>query len=448
MITAARDDRDGAYYWAVTLLFCLALAWAIMPGGFAFGLAAHADVDAQDGSIIRRLQWMPLFAAGAVIVWIRRDVSFALLRYINPFLLGFLLWVAASVLWSPYPVITLRKVILLAGVCVIALAFTVAAWDRDRLMRLMRFVITFFLVVSILMVFLTPHLAVGGPIGDEWQGATPSKNHLGKLAGIGVLLWIQAIAARQGRLPIAVLALTLSVGVLVMAQSATSIVCIAPLIPLVWFMLRPPLAMPRHGGLITLLLLFVVVSPLIFVYLTVYGLPDWQQLASPVAGAVGRNVTLTGRLEIWQLVLAEVGKHPWLGYGYGAFWLGANGPAPWITQNLYGILWQAHNGYLDLLNETGIVGLALGIGFLGFHIARTSALAAYDRANAAAQLAIFGFLILNNITESSVLRPIDFLFFISTIASLDLSRAHAEIALRRTRAGAGESRDSPAANAR
>lgn len=428
------NGLDTRHYWAVTLLVCLAMAWSILPPGFAFGVDTQTDIDAEGGSLVRRLQWMPLFVLGAAIVWTRRDVSFALLRYTNPFLLAFLLWIAASMLWSPYPTITLRKVVLFSGVCLIALALAVAAWDRNRLMRLLRYSITFFLVVSVLMVFLTPHLGVGGPVGDEWRGATANKNHLGKVAGIGLLLWIQAIASRQSRWPIALPALGLSALVLVMAQSATSVVCVAPLIPLVWFMQRPPLALPRHGFLIVILLTFMILAPLAFVYLMVFGLPDWQILARPVAGAVDRSVTLTGRFEIWQRVLVEVAKHPWLGYGYGAFWLGANGPVPWITQNLYGIIWQAHNGYIDLLNETGMIGLALGVGFLCLHVQRTLTLAVYDRTNAAAQLAIFGFLILNNITESSVLRPGNFLFFLSVVASVDLSRSQTDIALRRVAA--------------
>jgi exopolysaccharide production protein ExoQ len=70
---------------------------------------------------------------------------------------------------------------------------------------------------------------------------------------------------------------------------------------------------------------------------------------------LGRDATLTGRTELWDLLLAAVGERPWLGYGYGAFWeTTATSRAIWES-----IQWNpgsAHNGYVELLLGLGVVG--------------------------------------------------------------------------------------------
>jgi exopolysaccharide production protein ExoQ len=45
-----------------------------------------------------------------------------------------------------------------------------------------------------------------------------------------------------------------------------------------------------------------------------------------LVAALGRDLTLTGRTDIWEASARFVEAQPWLGYGYYAFWLPENGP--------------------------------------------------------------------------------------------------------------------------
>ena len=78
-----------------------------------------------------------------------------------------------------------------------------------------------------------------------------------------------------------------------------------------------------------------------------------------VLSIVQRDATLTGRTELWSLIVTAIADHPLLGYGYGAFWSGINAD----TLNVYtGAKWLpngADNGYLDLCLAFGIPGLLL-----------------------------------------------------------------------------------------
>ena len=81
-----------------------------------------------------------------------------------------------------------------------------------------------------------------------------------------------------------------------------------------------------------------------------------------LAGAIGRDPTLTDRTKIWSFVLG-MQTNPLLGAGYESFWLGPRLQWFWETSGL-GHLNEAHNGYLEVYLNLGLVGLALLGGFL------------------------------------------------------------------------------------
>ena len=81
-------------------------------------------------------------------------------------------------------------------------------------------------------------------------------------------------------------------------------------------------------------------------------------------GNVESTETLTGRIPLWEVLLSELGHHPWIGAGFAAFW---------SPDNLYRIeqlagfsATSAHNGFVEELLNTGVVGLAILLTFL-FH---------------------------------------------------------------------------------
>jgi O-antigen ligase len=72
---------------------------------------------------------------------------------------------------------------------------------------------------------------------------------------------------------------------------------------------------------------------------------------------LGRNPTLTGRTDIWKAVLS-FHTNPIIGTGYDSFWLGGRIEKVWQIIGYKGIS-QAHNGYLQVYLELGIIGVAL-----------------------------------------------------------------------------------------
>jgi O-antigen ligase len=77
---------------------------------------------------------------------------------------------------------------------------------------------------------------------------------------------------------------------------------------------------------------------------------------SGVLAVLGKDPTMTQRTVIWASVIPSVLKHPFLGYGFGAFWSGLNGES---MQTILATGWmegQAQSGYLDVLLQLGLLG--------------------------------------------------------------------------------------------
>jgi exopolysaccharide production protein ExoQ len=72
--------------------------------------------------------------------------------------------------------------------------------------------------------------------------------------------------------------------------------------------------------------------------------------------ALGRDVTLTGRTEIWNAVLQEK-INVFAGEGYYSFWQGDR--ATRLSAEYHYELNQAHNGYLETYLNSGLIGLFL-----------------------------------------------------------------------------------------
>ena len=85
-------------------------------------------------------------------------------------------------------------------------------------------------------------------------------------------------------------------------------------------------------------------------------------LGGSLAKAVGKDPTLTDRTKIWAFLLG-MHTNPIIGTGYQSFWLGSRLKYFWDNAGL-GPINEAHNGYLEVYLELGLIGVILLVGFL------------------------------------------------------------------------------------
>jgi len=80
-----------------------------------------------------------------------------------------------------------------------------------------------------------------------------------------------------------------------------------------------------------------------------------------VVGSVNTDDPTTGRAHFWSVTVEIIKTHPWLGTGLGAFGVVYTG---FDSRNGIYRLEQAHNDYLQVLSDGGIIGAVIGLFFV------------------------------------------------------------------------------------
>ena len=207
-------------------------------------------------------------------------------------------------------------------------------------------------VISLAAVLLDPGSAVvsGNYQSGKVQGIYTHRNNLAYVATIGVLTATAGLLMRVSAHRL-VLLTSLSLLFYVMFRAASATAALVCLVSILFLVLVKYLSVlkPRIRKLI-LFLFFATVAPFVVFVSTQIG---------GVFALFGRDETLTGRTVIWEVVTVAWSKSPWIGFGWGASW-GEESPLQlWVSETLGFRLAHAHNGYLDLLLQVGIIGLAL-----------------------------------------------------------------------------------------
>ena len=110
-------------------------------------------------------------------------------------------------------------------------------------------------------------------------------------------------------------------------------------------------AMVRLG--LALLLLFALFAGVVLI--------GGEPVLSRLVGTVNTEDPTTGRAHFWSTTLNIIRDHPVLGVGLGAFSLAYT---RYDTRNGLFRLEQAHNDYLQVLSDAGVVGAILGLFFI------------------------------------------------------------------------------------
>jgi len=117
------------------------------------------------------------------------------------------------------------------------------------------------------------------------------------------------------------------------------------------------------------------------------------------------DASLTGRTNLWELVIEHVVDSPLLGVGYQSFWV-VNGEASALSvfDGWVGQAQQAHNGYLDVVLQMGFVGLAAVVLFLAAPLVDSNRIGDSDFGITATYYSLWAYGLLVNFVESSIAK--------------------------------------------
>ena len=355
-----------------------------------------------------RLMWYPIYAVIGLL-GLRCFPQLLRISVFNPIIVLAVMFCGISILWSIDPSITLRRSVALTMTTIFGLIIA-ARYDWNGMVQRFAFVFGALAIFTLIYSFIAPERATHNEIHiGAWRGPWVEKNYLGSQMTRGLVVLMCAFAMRPDRgwcwIPLGILCFIL---VLLSTSKTALLACLAAIglfLVLRMFrrfpVLRIPVAYFFIAGLVGLATM-VTVAPEVLLEL------------------IGKDKTLTGRTDIWDALLLSIKEKPWLGYGYGVYWMDQLGPSYYVRLQLQWGIPTAHNGWIETWLSVGFVGVAA---FVLLFI--WTAILAFQRISRGGAETYWVILVLAtyfifSVSESSILERNDFswVIFVATAAKL------------------------------
>jgi exopolysaccharide production protein ExoQ len=287
-----------------------------------------------------------------------RKIIYVATRDLPLFLLVFI--ASISVLWSAAPDVTSDEIDLVWRSTAFGIYIATRYTPKEQ-MRLMAWVCGIAAILSLLYVFLLPSVGISITNGETtWQGIYQQKQYLGRVMTIGCVVFILNAIDSQKHRWIYLVGFSLTAFILLQSRSKTSLV----LLILSLSILPVQKFIKQHYKLKVVIL---AISILLICGISILILGNLQTI---VVDTLGKDLTFSGRTDVWVPAIAKGLERPILGYGFSGFW--ASSEASYILNSTWaalatrnGLRFHAHNGLIDLFLQLGFVGLLLFVvGFI------------------------------------------------------------------------------------
>lgn len=270
-------------------------------------------------------------------------------------LVALCLWGAASLGWSANAETAIRPTMVLA--CVGVATIALCCLNEGEMLSALRWGAAGALTANLVFQIMDPFAATTYLAGGvQWRGLMPHKQQLGLIAGFGAAVMAHAwLSDVKHRLRWGIM---FAGSLLLMYKAQSSVVFVSTIAAaVVVTALQITKALGRtHRGLAVACVLLVTVA-------VGAGL---STSLDTLTESTGKDVTLTGRTELWPHVIDKFAVHPLRGFGLNSLWRaipGVSGGTDAVTRQIRQEAgwdaYSAHNGYLDTVLQLGYVGMAL-----------------------------------------------------------------------------------------
>ncbi len=394
MAQTIADDRETVRLWDTIPRMAETGLMLILLFLFAEALLGPllASEQEPDGSPILRIMWLPVYVLVLALA-VMRTRTLILVSVRMPLLIMLLGVTAASVLWSIDTAVTFRRAI--AVIVTTGLGLHLA--NRYNWQEML----TMFGLIWLILAGLSYVISLGMPAigleqdGDHigaWRGLWFQKNALGGHMSRATLLFAFLMITAPDLRRLWIFGLILTIGLVFLSTSKTSLVGM-----LLGFGILGTGFLMRRGARLALVLLWLAVLFTGILSAIVVFQPEL------LVSVLGRDLTLTGRTDIWVALGYVIVDRPWLGHGYGAFWTIGSAPADFVKDLVQWDVPTAHNGWMETWLSVGLVGMGLfALAYLAT-VARAF-IAALSSWNGIFALGFLAQFFLFNLSESMILQ--------------------------------------------
>jgi len=324
-------------------------------------------------------------------------------------LLAYLTFAGATVLWAYAPEISFTRY---TQQVMIVTSVVLPALLADRRTDLIHGLFLCFAIAVLLNVLMIVQ-GNQGELAVDFRGYFPTKNQLGALAAVALLLSLHEVLypGRRRVFGATIGATALTFLILSGSKTALGFAILAPTLAGI------ALAMRRIVRLSPVLLPVL----LVVCYFVLVGVSNFD--ISRVSYILTGDPTFTGRQTIWEFASYQIGQRPLLGWGYRGFWLiGPNAPSVTEAPGWVKGMPNAHSGYYDTLLELGYVGFGLLLIFLATTVHAIGRVADRDPKRGWIILSVAFFIMAANGLESSWMRDFEVLWVVFLILTVETAR--------------------------
>jgi exopolysaccharide production protein ExoQ len=419
----ATAGADGG----VALILLAILFWLIfyqnLPGNMGLNGTPAGDIAA--GNTQDRIIKICMLAMSTYVIAARWSLTRSVVKSINVGAAAFLALALLSFSWSISPADTILRFISLAAIVLTCFAISLAGWHRQRLQQLVLPPLMYILVLSLIVgvLYTDRIMEIGDDISQKgaWHGITITKNQFGMTASLAAIICVNRWLAREGRTIAAIAGAVVAFACLILSRSNASLFATLLGVLFMVLVMRVPVIKQRYS---THVVIAIAVTILLYELVILNILPGAHTLLAPVRTLTGKDATFSARTQIWDVIRDHIQWTPYLGSGYGAYWVG---PTPQSPSRVFQYLMyfyptEAHNGYLDVINDLGYVGLICLLAVLMWYIRQALQLMPIDRSQAALYLALLFQQMVMNMSESEWFAR-DSTFTVFILGMVCLSRA-------------------------
>ncbi|NER78128.1 MAG: O-antigen ligase family protein [Leptolyngbya sp. SIO1D8] len=273
-----------------------------------------------------------------------RDVVLPLLVLLSAF----------SVLWSAAPQITADEMDLVWRATFFGVYLGIRYTPREQ-MKLLAWVCGIGAILSVIYALHYPDLGVSFTNSENtWRGIYRHKQYLGRMMTLGTVIFALNLTAFPRYRFLNLAGFILSTVLLLMSRSTTSLV-----IAIVSLLILSLQNFVKLGYKVKIILLTTIALLISITTVLVIG-----NLEFIVVDLLGKDLTFSGRTDIWTLAIEKGAERFWLGYGYSGFWTSSESAeilnSTWaLSKAGEGSRFHVHNGFIDLFLQLGMLGLGL-----------------------------------------------------------------------------------------
>jgi len=389
-----------------------------LPSQWLGGSSGSAAQAFQDGNPMDRAVFTALILLSIVILAVRA-FNWGSFFARNMSLIALLVFALISVTWSDFAFVAFKRWFRDLGNYLVILVVLSDPYPLEAANTVLRRLGYVLISLSVLLVKYFPEI---GMQYSYWTGAamfvgpTTGKNMLGVLCLVSGIFFFWDLVTRwhdrkdratRRILMVNAAFIGMTLWLLTLAGSATSSLCLT--VGCLVIVAAKTNTFQRHPGFLK----FMIPTTFCIYLVLAFGF----DINGEIAGSVGRDPTLTGRSNIWAAVLSTH-TNPIIGTGYESFWLGPRLEHVW---KLAGQVNEAHNGYLEIYLNLGLIGDFLLVAFMLASYRTICKRLSPSFSLASLALALWMVMLFYNMTESAAFKGqyiwVIFILLVLTVTS-------------------------------